>query len=370
MPRHSPYRLERDTQLNFVVTTLRTVPTPSSNPDRLGFWHHRSLRRRRLGRLFGQPVTEIEILDDQSGTTRRTRARLQLAEGQELAVFVKRPSRSLVARAFVAVPRLSRAEVGFYAELRERLPVATPRCHGARHSPWSFIVVLEDLADSGATLRSSTDTLSADEAASLLASLADMHRQWWGRTESHPWLARNPRRELFLGALLSPSLCRIGFWRVGSAVPETLHQSIARYARNRRAAQEAMSAGPTTLIHNDCHPGNQFVTADGRPGLVDWQLCRAGPWARDVAYLLATSLDPETRRAAEKDLLAGYLRQLGSIAPDFDSAWLAYRRNVVYAVEAMLVTAGVGVMMPKSTSLVLVSRAATAAADLDSYGAL
>ena len=312
----------------------------------------------------------IEVLDDQSGTARRTRARLVFADGEVLPVFFKRPSRSPVARAFVAVPRLSRAEVGFYTELREQVPVATPLCYAARHSPWGFVVVLEDLFEAGAMLRSSTDALSADEADALLSALADMHRQWWGRTESHPWLARNPRRELRLGTLLSPSLCRLGLWRVGSAVPQTLHQPISRYARNRRRAQETMAARPTTLIHNDCHPGNQFVAADGRPGLIDWQLCRAGPWARDVAYLLCTSLDPETRRSAERDLLAEYLRQLGPVAPDFDEAWLAYRRNVVYAVEAMLVTAAVGVMMPKSTSLVLVNRAAAAAADLDSFGAL
>ncbi len=315
-------------------------------------------------------MAEIKILDDLSGTTRRTRARLCLNDGQELAVFIKRPSRSLVARAFVAVPGVSRAEVRFYAELRDQVPVATPQCHVADHRRWGFIVVLEDLADSGATLRSSTDRLSADEAAALLAALAAMHRQWWERTESHPWLALNPRRELKLGALLSPSLCRLGLWRVGSAVPKPLHNQISRYARNRRAAQAAMSAGPTTLIHNDCHPGNQFVTADGRPGLLDWQLCRAGSWARDVAYLLATSMEPEVRRSAESSLLAGYLDQLGPVAPTFDEAWLAYRRNVVYAVEAMLVTAAVGVMMPKSTSLTLVERAAAAAADLDSFGAL
>ena len=312
----------------------------------------------------------VEVLGDQSGTTRRTRARLLLADGGVLPVFVKRPSRSPVARAFVAVPRLSRAEVGFYSELREQVPVATPRCHAARHSPWGFVVVLEDLVEAGAMLRSSTDALSVDEADALLSALADMHRQWWGRTESHPWLARNPRRELRLGALLSPSLCRLGLWRAGSAVPETLHQPIARYARNRRRAQETMAAGPTTLIHNDCHPGNQFVAADESPGLIDWQLCRAGPWARDVAYLLSTSLEPETRRSAEKDLLDGYLHRLGPDAPAADEAWLAYRRNVVYAVEAMLVTAAVGVMMPKSTSLLLVNRTATAAADLDSFGAL
>ena len=115
-----------------------------------------------------------------------------MADGDVLPVFVKRPSRSPVARAFVAVPRLSRAEVGFYAELRDQVPVATPQCLVSHHRGWSFIVVLEDLADSRATLRSSTDTLSADEAAALLAALADMHRHWWERTESHPWLGSKP----------------------------------------------------------------------------------------------------------------------------------------------------------------------------------
>ena len=312
----------------------------------------------------------IDVVDDQSGTTRRTRARLRLADGDSLAVFIKRPSRSPVARAFVAVPRLGRAEVMFYTELRDQVPVPTPKCHGAQHTPWGFVVVLEDLADSGATLRSSADTLGADDAAAVLAELADMHRQWWGRTKSHPWLARNPRRELVLGTMLSPLLCRLGLMRAGTAVPEALHKPLSRYARSRRAAHAAMTSDPATLIHNDCHPGNQFTTAEGRPGLIDWQLCRAGPWARDVAYLLATSLDPETRRSAEKDLLAEYLGRLGPNAPTPDHAWLAYRRNAAYALEAMLVTAAVGVMMPKSTSFTYVERTAAAAADLDSFDAL
>ncbi len=293
-----------------------------------------------------------------------------MADGDSLSVFVKRPSRSPIARAFVAVPRLSRAEVGFYSELRDQVPVATPQCYAAQHTPVSFTLVLEDLAATGARLGSSINPISSDEAAALLAALADMHSQWWGRTESHPWLAENPRRELLLGALLSPSLCRLGLLRSGTAVPNSLHNPISSYARNRRAAHATMSAGPTTLIHNDCHPSNQFTAADGRSGLFDWQLCRAGPWARDVAYLLATSLDPETRRGAERDLIVDYLDRLGPDAPTFNDAWLAYRRQTVYAVEAMLVTAAVGVMMPKSTSLVLVERTATAAADLDSFGAL
>ncbi|WP_419919169.1 phosphotransferase [Candidatus Poriferisocius sp.] len=325
------------------------------------------LRPGPMGRLLDRPVRGIEVIDDRSGTTRRTRARLQMTDGDCLPVFVKRPSRRPVARAMVAVPRLSRAEVGFYTELRQHVPVPTPLCHAARHRRWGFIVVLDDLLAAGATPRSATEAITADEAAGLLDALAGMHRRWWDRTDSHPWLSRNPRRELMLGTLLSPSLCRLGLRRAGPAVPPTLHQPISHYSRNRRTAHAVMAAGAATLIHNDCHPGNQFTTADGRPGLVDWQLCRAGPWARDVAYLLATSLTPETRRKAERELLAGYLDRLGPSGPAFDPAWLAYRHHIAYAVEAMLVTVAVGVMMPEPTSLALLTRAATAAADLDSF---
>ncbi|WP_420640103.1 aminoglycoside phosphotransferase family protein [Candidatus Poriferisocius sp.] len=315
-------------------------------------------------------MSSVEVIEDRSGTTRRTRARLGLADGNTLAVFIKRPSRSFAARAFVAVPRLSHAEVAFYTELQPQVPVATPTCRGARHRRWGFTVVLDDLVDTGATLRSSTDAITPDEAQALLGELADMHRRWWGRTGSHRWLARNPRRELLLGTLLSPTLCRLGLRRAADAVPPSLRPAIARYARRRRAAHAAMGAGPATLIHNDCHPGNQFVTADGRPGLIDWQLCRAGPWARDVAYLLATSLAPEDRRSAEQDLLADYLVRLGPEGPASEEAWLAYRRHVAYAVEAMLVTTAVGVMMPAATSQALLARACVAADDLDTFGAL
>ncbi|MCY4257005.1 MAG: phosphotransferase [bacterium] len=305
--------------------------------------------------------------EQSNGTTKRVHAQLELASGQVVPVFVKQPSSSRLAKLFVALPRLSQAEVAFYSQLQHQVPIATPHCYIAQHHHTNFILVLEDLSQSGATLRSATQALSPDEANDMLAALADMHRQWWERTTEYKWLAANCRREQALGRWLAPTLCRLGLHQARSVVPPELMEPIRRYARNRHAAQQAMQQGAATLIHNDPHPANQFVTAAGEPGLLDWQLCRQGPALRDVAYLLATSLTPNTRHNEEQNLLAEYLGRLGPLAPSPDKAWLLYRRNIVYATEAMLITAALKAMMPTPDALTLLERTCAAALDLEAF---
>ena len=90
--------------------------------------------RQRISRLLGRPVAGIEVLEDQSGTTRRTRARLLMADGDVLPVFVKRPSRS-PSRPGVcgcAPVESGRGQVLY----RAARPGSHrhPHCHGARHS--------------------------------------------------------------------------------------------------------------------------------------------------------------------------------------------------------------------------------------------
>src|SRR5262249_57969385 len=83
--------------------------------------------------------------------------------------------------------------------------------------------------------------------------------------------------------------------------------------------------------------------------LFDWQLVRAGPWASDVSYLLATSLPPDERRAHEAQLIEHYLDALadaGGQPPAWAPAWRAYVINLVYPLEAMVVTLALGAMQP------------------------
>lgn len=44
---------------------------------------------------------------------------------------------------------------------------------------------------------------------------------------------------------------------------------------------------PTTLIHNDCHPGNALLTAPGQVTFLDWEGAGIGPAVIDLGFLLA-----------------------------------------------------------------------------------
>lgn len=50
--------------------------------------------------------------------------------------------------------------------------------------------------------------------------------------------------------------------------------------------RDAVSSGPTSFVHGDCHLGNVVLTAGGTPLLVDWQSAHVGPSAGDVAFAL------------------------------------------------------------------------------------
>ena len=80
-----------------------------------------------------------------------------------------------------------------------------------------------------------------------------------------------------------------------------------------RSVPEHLTAWLTTrperfaLIHGDYRPDNLMFPAHGAGvSAVDWQTLALGLPGRDVGYLLATSLDPEVRRAEEHRIVESY----------------------------------------------------------------
>ena len=145
-----------------------------------------------------------------------------------------------------------------------------------------------------------------------------------------------------------------------------------RYARHYRTVDRHLTGPPHTLIHNDCHIGNLAFGAEDQPIFMDWQMVRAGQWARDVSYFCVLALDPEDRRSGEGLLLDRYRRRLRAAGgPDLDAeaALQAYRRHTVYALEATLVTIALDVA-PEGATDEWLARAITAVEDLDSFAAL
>lgn len=336
-------------------------------------WAQRVVDRCAPGaRVGGVRVEAVEV-----GTT--TRVRLRVAHDAPLPGrwFVKLPSRRVRARVIAGLPRLPQAEVRFYTEIAPGLDVRRPvALAGASGIGFGFTVVVGDVTEEGGTAGRPGDTLDATQAAAAVDLLARLHASYW----EHPdldgtlaWLAGPVRRlEDRLGSVLAVPLMRRGLARAGAAVPAGVRPAALRYARHRRAVMARWAAGPRTLVHHDCHPGNLFWTADG-PGLLDWQLVRIGDGAGDLAYLLATGLEPELRRAYADALIDRY--RAGLAARGVPEAGLAglddrVRARFVYAFEAMVATLAVGGLMPDDVAVRLVARTAAAVEDHRAFDAL
>lgn len=322
-------------------------------------------------------VSRAEVLSVDVGTT--TRVRLAVDHDDPALPhrwFAKIPSLWWKARAITALPRLLQAEARFYREIARHVPVLHPRVLAGQVRPgWGSTLVLEDVTESGARAGAPGDAWTAVQAGLAVDELARLHARFW----EHPalrgeyrWLAGPVRRtEDALGSALAVPLMLAGLGRAGDAVPGALRAPALAYARRRRAWMRELSAGPRTLVHHDVHPGN-FFWRDGRPGLLDWHLVRAGEAVGDVAYFLATALPPEARRAHEDDLLARYRDGLlagGVTAPSPAALARRYRAHLAYPFEAMVVTLAVGGMMRLDANLELIRRAAAAVADHGSFAA-
>ena len=114
-----------------------------------------------------------------------------------------------------------------------------------------------------------------------------------------------------------------------------VHTDIDRLHKGYRNLQRHQATLPQTILHGDGHVGNSYLLPDGSAGLLDWQLTARGAWAHDVNYLIVTALDVEERRREERGLLGHYLdalRRNGVIdPPDTDTAWLEYRRGILWS---------------------------------------
>ena len=81
-----------------------------------------------------------------------------------------------------------------------------------------------------------------------------------------------------------------------------------------------MSRSASTLIHSDLRADNLLFSPDGSAvTLIDWQGVGIGPAGWDLAYLLSQSLDVDTRRANEQDLLDRYVVEAQRFRPDLSS---------------------------------------------------
>ncbi len=240
-------------------------------------------------------------------------------------------------------------ETIFYREIAPRGLVNTPRCYFAgvdrREGSPSFGhagQLMEDLLGRNASFGHASRSLSVEQVSQLLTMFARLHAHWWNAPE----LARlGP-----IGGSLRADGIVLRQIREGwnDCARKPMAADLPVEMRGEEAALRGMAllsaydAASKTLCvnHGDPHPANLFFEPDGAPGLLDWQRLMQCDWGHDVTYFTIGAMEPGECARHERDLLAHYLRELSTYdvaAPDFDAAWLSYRKHAMYGLVWVVV---------------------------------
>ncbi len=238
-------------------------------------------------------------------------------------------------------------EVRFYADIQPYVSLPSPACYYAGSDPRTHqsIVIMEDLRRDGVIFCDALQPQSFAQIRCRLAALAKFHAQTWESSEFKPggrWADVTQRFESwgleFMYRYLKPEV-----WAHYMASPRGAATSVRYHDRDwMEAALLQLGAiqaeQPHCLLHGDTHLGNLYIDADGTPGFFDAQVAR-GAWHHEVSYHIVCAADLADRKGWERQLLADYLTELakhGAPAPDFEKAWLDYRRSIAWGLFIFL----------------------------------
>jgi hypothetical protein len=278
---------------------------------------------------------------------------------------------------------LIEGEPGFYNHVRAHLRIEAPVGYfGAVDSgSWRSIVVIEDvMATQGAHFWRPSTRVSRQQVEDLLNNVAGWHGALWDspRLARWRWLKTPTEQMQVIDSLIGlANRMPAGVERAGSVIPPALRGRQADLYEGLRRSMRLATSGPHTYLHGDLHIANTYLTRHGRMGVADWQAGLMGSWACDYAYIFATALEVEDRRAWERDLLEFYLDRLvaaggGSIGKS--DAWQAYRRSMFYPYFAWVYTLGRSRLQPRfqpdEVSLTMVRRISAAIHDLGALSAV
>ena len=305
------------------------------------------------------------------------------AGGLPATMVAKLPSpdpslRSMAAGAY-------RTELGFYRDLADTVALRTPQWHHAAISDdgASFVLLLEDLhpARQGDQIVGSTPA----EAARAARSLAGLHGPRWCDPSLHDlaWVAPIDAEGADLLGQVTVSAVQVFAERFADRLDPDDVVLLGQVA-------EVMGAWilgrPERFapVHGDFRMDNLMffpdadvldTSGDGGPGrdlaTVDWQTVGVGLPARDLAYFLETSLDPELRRAHEGELVGEYHRVLLTFGVEdysYDQCFDDYRFAALQGPLITVLGAAYGTRTERGDEmfLAMASRSCAAIRDLQS----
>jgi hypothetical protein len=249
--------------------------------------------------------------------------------GGPAQLIAKLPSTDPVVRAGAAMTY--RTEVSFYRDLAPKLAISVPRSYCAlmNDDATSFTLVLEDM--SPASVGDQLAGCTAEQARHAVVAVAGLHAGSW----CDPAIRRLDTIIPSAGDLAELSAPMISasvqaFLGRRKLAPETA--DVFEGFADRFTAWVTGRPSPFALVHNDFRLDNLLFAPQGSglPAVttVDWQSLSTGLPLRDVAYLIGTGLDQETRRKHERALVSTYheaLTALGVTDYGAQECWEDYR---------------------------------------------
>lgn len=274
--------------------------------------------------------------------------------GVPTTMVAKLPTADMSARAAIASSH--RTEVTFYRVLARRIAARIPTCHLAVISDDAveFTLLLEDLAPA-----TQGDQLAGADPSDVVAAarnLAGLHGPTWRDPSlgDHrgPLDAADAGTAAFLGEVLAGAVTPFAE-RLGAAVtPDDVD-----LLRSCAAATPAFLVGRperTSLLHGDYRLDNLMIYPDGSVAAVDWQTVGVGLPGRDLAYLVATSLEPAARRESERAIVDAYherLVELTDLPLDPATTWEDYRYGLLQGPLIIVLGAAFGASTPRGDAM-------------------
>ena len=267
-----------------------------------------------------------------------TRVKLN-SDGPLRTVVAKFPSPAAQYREVARTYDMYGKEVRFYQTIASTLPLRTPRCYFAAHTPATedFCILMEDIE--GYRIGDQVAGCSLEEAIRVIEAIAAMHAHTWQRTEVLGLISHNnPAQRDGMAA---------GFdfgWPVVMEKFRDVIPDSALIAGNKMSAAtpwllNEMMRGPICLNHVDMRLDNIFFnTTDVL--FVDWQSVAASCPEHDLAYFVTQSVPLDVRHSY--DLLGHYYRSFTSHGIDYPRELFdrRYTLAALYLLDFAVVIAG------------------------------
>lgn len=286
----------------------------------------------------GARVADVELLERHEVTNSHARLRVQYDEpaGAPETLFCKLLPCEPGRREAIAATGMGLREALFYQRLAPEVAMRVPRVHAVRfdETDGTFLLLMEDLAETGCSISDGTEGVPVDSAARALEDIAELHVRFEDpvrRKQLAGWVPE-PGPSSEYGAVR----LRYGLDHHRDRLSDAFAELAQLYIEQRDVLHALWHPGPATVIHGDLHIGNLFQDG-GRTGFLDWGIIAVSTPLRDLSYFLTMAMSIEDRRSHERELIEHYLevrRALGGSTFSFDEVWQTHRIQAAYNVPA------------------------------------